>query len=242
MGWSITPTDNVTATTEDGKYKVIFGSRDGLPTTAYTIQYEEGSSCGKFVVKQTGNAEPPQPSGLGNVYMNFELRNNTGQDIYSIPKIKLWVAKPPYIGLFYIQKKDWVDRDCSDFEIPPYDPNHPVTLSYMDLAFVGESRIQDTESDPDHWITLDEPASFMNNGMLLQSGNNQEPYLYTYINGSNVPSNQRIKVFLVNPETGEKLPLGGSLNFSAGTESEQANYILDISLKEGASGTINSCT
>ena len=60
MGWSITPTGNVTATTEDGKYKVIFGNRENLPPTEYTIQYkdEEGSSCGKFIVNQEGGGQP----------------------------------------------------------------------------------------------------------------------------------------------------------------------------------------
>lgn len=238
--WSIEPTGKTASITQEGVVNVDPNTGASIN---YTVYYKDSGYCGKYEFTQEGTTPPePEPTDLGKVYMNFELRNTTGQPIYAIPKIKLWVAKPPYIGLFYIQKKDWVDRDCADFEIPPYDPNHPVTLSYMDLAFVGDSRIQDTESDPEHWITLNVPASFINDGMLIQS-TTDEPYLYTYIDGPTI-TNQRLQPIFVNPDTGQPVTPGNQstfLNFSAGTESNQANYILNIGLRPGATGNIKSC-
>jgi hypothetical protein len=97
MGWTIEPTDNVTtSTTEDGKFKVEFGSRTGKATETYKIKYDDGSSCGEFTVVQTGDTEP---TPVGSYPFKVKIVNGTSDTVVigggSNNGIKIYVCGKP---------------------------------------------------------------------------------------------------------------------------------------------------
>jgi hypothetical protein len=178
MGWTIEPNTNVSATTEDGKFKVVFGNREGLPTTAYTIQYTEGTSCGKFIVNQTGNAEPPQPTCnpcrdcMGPIRENFYIKNESGRsvDIYASVKIKMWKTipgqeYPKYIGVYdYIENGDPIPTITLDNQ------GTSREIKAENLHFGSESTVSKVPCAlPCEWECIGEETDYMNGQTIVEA-------------------------------------------------------------------------
>lgn len=204
MGWSITPPD--VEISSNGT--VIFPENTGR-NKQWTVRFDsqDGKHCGEYTFTQEGSGGggtcDPCKDCLGGIYVNFKLKNNTGNSLTLYPSVKLkaWRINPDDGNCNFLGQFDYAEpKQGGSYRSLTIPAGGEATLTHDNLTYVGESSI--VKACGEHWRCTGEEASSMNGQEIF------ETTVYLYAGGSinctispttfNAGSQGDIKDYIVN--------------------------------------------